>query len=1087
MKVCPSCGRENPGDAAFCSGCATPLGAAAAPREERKVVSILFCDIVGFTAQAERLDPEDVRATLAPYHARLREELERRGGTVEKFIGDAVVAVFGAPTAHEDDPERAVRAAIAIRDALMEEGALQIRIAVNTGEALVQLEARAAHGEGIVAGDVVNTAARLQTAAPVNGILVGEHTYRATRDKIVYRQAEPVEAKGKAEPVAVWEVVEARSRVGVDVRQRSRAPLVGRALELQTLVDALQRARREGAPQLVTVVGVPGIGKSRLVYELLQHVDREAEIVSWRQGRSLPYGEGGSFWALGEMVKAQAGVLESDGAPVADEKLRATVASLLMDPEEQAWTLRHLRRLIGLAPAEDVGGEQSEVFGAWRRFIESVAEERPLVLVFEDLHWADDLLLDFVDYLVEWAETSPLLVLGTARPELLARRPSWGGGKPNVLTVSLSPLTDGDTSRLLHELLATAVIGAELQTALLERAAGNPLYAEEFVRLAIERGGLDDLEVPESVQGIIAARLDSLDPEQKALLQDAAVVGKVFWSGALAALAGRDRTQVEELLHAAARREFVRRERRSSVEGHTEYVFTHALVRDVAYGQIPRRERADKHRRAAEWVASLGRPDDHAELLAHHFANALEYAQAVGETAEALVEAAHTALRAAGDRAFGLNAFLAAREYYRRALELSQDAERAPLLLQLGLTHDFNADERLELVEEALAAALAAADVDTAARAETTLSEAWWIRGINEKAWEHLRRAQELVASSPPSPATARVLSEVARFTMLADDTVVALDLGRQALALAEEFGLDDVRANTMITIGTARGLAGDAGGITDIERAIELALRLNRLGTATRGYINITSLTTSFGDMERASDYLAQAERLRTNMVGFRNTALTGERVSIDVSLGRWDSALSHAETFFAHGVSDYRESMVRGNLAFIHLARGEDRQALEEARLCVELGRQAKDPQALVPALGMGALVCAELGEGSEARALLEESLLPASAMYHVAGAWAAVHLDAYREELAALAADATPWAEAIRAVLAHDFARAAAVYGAAGDATDAAYAHLLAGDRAGGEAGAAQLAAALEFFKSVGARRYVARTEELLPRSA
>ena len=312
MAACPSCSRELPGEFPFCPFCGAALVVEAAAREERKVVTVVFCDLVGSTARAERLDPEDVRALLSNYHARVREQLERFGGTVEKFIGDAVVAFFGAPVAHEDDPERAVRAAFAIRDWAVDEPDLHVRIAVNTGEALVAVGAQPNEGEGIVSGDVVNTAARLQSAAPVDGILVGEQTFRATERAIAYREIEPVVAKGKADPVAAWEALEARSRFGVDVARRSAAPLVGRDREVELLVAALERAVGERTPQLVTLVGVPGIGKTRLLAELFHAIERNDRLVTWRQGRSLPYGEGVSFWAVGEMVKAQAGVLETD-------------------------------------------------------------------------------------------------------------------------------------------------------------------------------------------------------------------------------------------------------------------------------------------------------------------------------------------------------------------------------------------------------------------------------------------------------------------------------------------------------------------------------------------------------------------------------------------------------------------------------------------------------------------------------------------------------------------------------------------------------------------------------------------------------
>src|SRR5437763_6849558 len=480
MQVCPACGQENPERSRFCGMCGAALAPVAArPREERKVVTILFTDLVGPTARAEGLDPEDVRATLSAYYAQLRAELERHGGTVEKFIGDAVMAIFGAPVSHEDDPERAVRAALAIRDSIGEE--LQIRTAVNTGVALVALGARAVEGEGMVSGDVVNTAARLQSAAPVNGILVGEGTYRATRHAIEYQDAPSVEAKGKSEPVKVWEAVAARSRFGSDVEQKLRTPLVGRERERGLLADSFQRARTEQSAQLVTLVGVPGIGKSRLVAALFQIPAADEEIISWRQGRSLPYGERVSFWALGEIVKAHAGILESDDTATAEEKLAAMVEALSEDEREREWLARHTRPLVGLEGAERT--EREEAFAAWRRLLEAAAEQRPLVLVFEDLHWADDGLLDFVDHLADWATTVPLLIVGTARPELLDRRPGWGGGKRNALTLSIGALTDDETAQLLQRLLDRAVLDADAQQAVLQCAEGNPLYAEEYAQM----------------------------------------------------------------------------------------------------------------------------------------------------------------------------------------------------------------------------------------------------------------------------------------------------------------------------------------------------------------------------------------------------------------------------------------------------------------------------------------------------------------------------------------------------------------------------------------------------------------------------
>src|SRR5215210_6873895 len=521
---------------------------ASGPRRERKVVTVLFADLVGFTARAETLDPEDVEAILRPYHDRLRLELEQHGGTVEKFIGDAVMSLFGAPVAHEDDPERAVRAALAIRAAALEEG-FEVRVAVNTGEALVSLDADPRAGDAMAAGDVVNTTARLQSAAPVNGILVGEATRRATRDVIDYRKAERVAAKGKAELVPAWIAIDARSPFGVDVRQHGSAALVGRERELQLLLATFERVCEERSTQLVTLVGVPGIGKSRLLWELFQELDGRPDVTRWRQGRSLPYG-GLSFWALAEIVKAHAGILEDDDAEATAAKLAEVVADVVA-ADERAWVESHLRTLVGLEAEQP--RDRAEAFTAWRRLLEGIAERDPLVLVFEDLHWADDALLDLIEHLVDWAAGVPILVVCTARPELLERRAHWGGGKLNALTLALSPLDDTETATLLAAALQRSVLPAETQAALLERAGGNPLYAEQFARLYRETGGV--AELPEGVQGIVAARLDALSRAEKALLQNASVHGKVFWAGAVATMDGAD-GDAGALLHALQRKEF---------------------------------------------------------------------------------------------------------------------------------------------------------------------------------------------------------------------------------------------------------------------------------------------------------------------------------------------------------------------------------------------------------------------------------------------------------------------------------------------------------------------------------------------------
>ena len=608
MVSCPCCGRENPEGFQFCGFCATPLSEqpSAAVREERKVVSVLFCDLVGFTAASDAADPEDVRARIRPYHQRLRPEIERHGGTVEKFVGDAVMAVFGAPVAHEDDAERAVRAGLRVLEAIEELNeadprlSLQVRVGVATGEAVVALGARPEQGEGIVTGDVVNTASRLQGAAPVNAVAVGEETYRQTERIFDYEELDPVSVKGKAAPLALYRPLRARARFGTDVTRSHAAPLVGRELEKQRLIGTLERSVQQRSCQLVTVVGEPGVGKSRLCAELFAYIEERPGLVRWRQGRCLPYGEGIAFWALGEIVKAECGILESDSPQEARAKLERALPE---DEQDRPWLRARLGPLVGV-PAEPVSQEES--FTAWRRFLEALAADAPAVLVFEDLHWADPALLGFLEHLADRAEGVPLLLLCTARPELYERQPGFGANVRNAQRINLAPLSDEETARLIAALMQRAVLPAETQRTLLERAGGNPLFAEEFVRLLADRGGLE-AEVPGSVQALIAARLDTLSPERKGLLQDASVVGKVFWAGALAEMGGREAREVELALHELARKELVRPSRSSSMVGEAEYGFWHALVRDVCYGQIPRAARADRHRAAAAWIEAEGR------------------------------------------------------------------------------------------------------------------------------------------------------------------------------------------------------------------------------------------------------------------------------------------------------------------------------------------------------------------------------------------------------------------------------------------------------------------------------------------------
>ena len=1001
--ICPNCGEENPDRARLCMMCGTTLGEEPANQaEERKVVSVLFVDLVGFTARAHDADPEDVQATMAPYHRLLKTEIERFGGTVEKFIGDAVMAVFGAPVAHEDDGERAVRAALRITEAIreMNEGnapyELAIRGAVNTGEVLVSLTEEM--GLGIL-GDVVNTASRLQGVAPVNAIVVGEATYRATKDFIDYEPLEPVIVKGKPEPIPIWRVITARSRFGGDVDMAPKTPFIGRDFDLAALKNAYPRTLRESSVQLVTITGEPGVGKTRLLAEFSSFIDEQDELVYWRQGRSLPYGEGITFWALGEIVKAQAGILESDSPETASDKLRVAVEAVVEQTDERSWFVARLGSLVGAQTSQSGGGaEKEESFTAWRRFLEAIASRNPLGLVFEDLHWADAALLEFIDHLVEWSTEVPLLVVCTSRPELYESHPGWGGGKRNSTTIALSCLSESETAQLISALLSQAVLPAEVHSTLLERAGGNPLYTEEFIRMLSDRGVLQrkgrvltidphaDIPMPDNVQALIAARLDTLPAERKALLHDASVAGKVFWSGALSALGGRDEREVREGLHELARKELIRPARNSSMEGQQEYSFWHALVRDVAYGQIPRAARGAKHRAVAEWIEAIAgdRVGDHSEVLVHHYTQALDLAKAVGGVeVQGLVEPVRRFLILAADRAIDLDPARAG-NHFRRALELlpTGHRQRAPTLLKAGNSAYFTGslDKGELLFSEALAEAQKVGDRITQGHATDRLAAVQWWKGEGVGSNALLIEAIEVLERQPPGRELAHAYVSGASWAGIAGRARLALEWSEKALALAEH--LDDereiVRARSMR--GAARYDLGDFGGIEDVRRAAQENLRLG-LGVETS--LDMSCLADWTWLMEGPAsaaqvygDHLEFCERR-----GLMMWAMAGKAdfLWVQFDLGAWAeidrSAMDLLRWCEDRGGHPQVEVTVLTKQAEVLLFRGRiDQAAAIQGRL-IGLARKIGDHQVLVPALAVAALIAQSQDNGKQAMALIAE----------------------------------------------------------------------------------------------------------------
>jgi class 3 adenylate cyclase/tetratricopeptide (TPR) repeat protein len=1092
MQLCPSCGRDNPDSARFCGSCGTQLHVERG-RQERKVVTVVFCDLVGFTGRAEAMDPEDVRALLTPYHARVRAELEQYGGTVEKFIGDAVVAVFGAPIAHEDDPERAVRAAIGIRDWAREAGDIDVRIAVNTGPALVSLDADPGRGEGLIAGDVINTASRLQTVAPVNGVLVGDQCYRATRHAVVYAEREAVDAKGKAQPVPVWEALETKRRLGSAAELEPHTPFVGRDRELHALRDAFERARHEREPQLVTLVAAPGSGKSRLVYELSQLLDEDPDPISWRQGRCLSYGQGVSFWALADIVKAEAKILDNDSPQVAGEKLSAGVHSLL-PAADAAWVEGWLRPLIGLARPDTLHGAQDQTFPAWRRFLEAIAERGPTVFVVEDLHWADDGLLDFVDELLDWTTGLPLLLVATARPELLVRRPGWGGGKTNAITLSLPPLTDDETARLVQGLLAKSVIDAGLQQLLLERAGGNPLYAEEFARIFAEQGP-SDCVVPETVHGIIAARLDALPAVEKALLQDASVLGATFWIGALAALGSSSPAEVESMLRELERRDFVRRSRRSSVEEEKEYVFRHDLVREIAYEQIPRAERSERHERAAAWIRSIGRADDYAELLAHHYLEAISYAQAAARDITGIAPAARQAMREAGDRALRLAAYRQGARFYDAALQLEpmDDAEKAALLYGAGSAKFWWSGRDTEQLEEAIPILRALGDIDTAARAALNLARATWTRGEGESGWlPWLQLVDELIGDARDSVVYIEKVVVRAGFHMVNGEYADAVARADEALSLLDGVDRPDLLSRSYDIRGCSRCGLNDWGGLEDQKRAIALAERSRSLWEYHHATNNLGVSYSSRGMLAEMEELQERWGRAFDEIGGtqFSRVWYFLGRADVCYDRGQWDEALEFCDRFLATippggtHVIEPQARLVRGLIMF---ARGDDEGGmaeLERARAAVTRDSH----QVYGPVMAGLASALLSLGRHEEALKVVDEVLdAGPSPLSHVresssltdfvAAAVAVGRGEPVETELAHEPDEG--YGRPARSIARGDFAGAAELFAEMGNWRSEADMRL----RAGG----VHLPAALKFYRSVGADRFIREVEALLGASA
>jgi class 3 adenylate cyclase/tetratricopeptide (TPR) repeat protein len=996
--ACPSCGVPLDGTERFCGECGSPLGAEtavpvearAAPASERRLVSVLFADLVGFTSASEARDAEDTRELLSQYFETAQRLVSLYGGTVEKFIGDAVMAVWGAPVANEDDAERAVRAALDLVAAVPElDASLAARAGVLTGEAAVAL---GAVGQGMVAGDLVNTASRIQSAAEPGTVLVGEATKRATEAAIAYEPAGEHELKGKTEPVPLFHAL--RVTAGRGGAQRSAGlepPFVGRDRELRLVKELFHASADEGRAQLVSVSGIGGIGKSRLAWEFEKYVDGLATVDAWwHRGRCLSYGEGVAYWALAEMVRMRCGIVEDDEPSAALAKLRATAEQYIPDPEERQSVEPRLAHLLGLA--EGPPGDQENLFSAWRVLFERLAEQDTVVLVFEDMQWADAGLLAFVEYLLDWSRSHPIFVLVLARPELAEKHPTWGAGKRAVTSLYLEPLS----AQAMEELLSGLVPGLpeDLRAQILARAQGVPLYAVETVRMLLDRGLLvregnvfrptgtvETLEVPETLQALVAARLDGLTPEERRLVQDAAVLGKTFTKLGVAALTGLGEDELEPPLASLVRKEVlsIQADPRSPERG--QYSFLQDIVKHVAYETLSKHERKDKHLAAARYLTTVwgAEEDEIVEVVAAHYLDAYHAEPDAPDAAEIRDTAREMLIRAA-ERASSLGATAEAQRAYERAIALTEDSiVQAELHERAGIeaTSGARAEEAVGHYEGAIERFEAAAAVHPAARVSARLAEIMWERGRLEEGIESLERSFAVLSQEEPDEALATLAAQLGRFMFFAGAVEVAGERIETALDLAEALLLPEVLSqalNTKAVMLQSRGRRNEA--IVLVRHALELALEHDKPSTALRAYNNVSDMLAQ-GDRYEEAEQVLQEGLVFARRVGNRQWERTLVSQSYPAfALGKWDQAVEHVPEFLAEDLSAARvavSAMLTAAVA-VYVHRGQVPEAEAMVGHVPELASSA-DAQERGAYATARSLVLLAAGEFAEASSLAEE----------------------------------------------------------------------------------------------------------------
>ena len=903
MRTCPACGEENPERARFCLACATPLDAEPSPgRMERKFATALFADLVGSTTLAEQEDPEVVQSVVGRTFDRLSEEITRYGGHLEKFMGDAVLAVFGIPKTHEDDPERAVRAALEMQAVLSElnrtfagEGKPQLamRIGIEAGEVLVDLQRTTGPHDRMLTGDAVNTAARLQTAAEPGHVVIGPAVYAAVKDVFDLGELPPLTLKGKADAVPAWD---ARSVIAKRRGERPslgmEARLIGRDEELTVLKQTLQQTEHSARPSLVTIIGPAGVGKSRLVSELAAYVEGLPSFFYWRIGRCLAYGNA-AYSALADAVKAQCEILEDDPADVVRTKVDAVVQELFGDLE--------LAPAIGaLVAAGGRSFSREDLFDAWRRFLERMAARYPMVLVLEDIHWADEGLLDFIEHVADWAQ-GPIMVVALARAELFERRPTWGGGKRNANSIYLDPLSPEEDAEMIDELVPGDVPD-ELRAMIVERAEGNPLYTEEIVRMLIDRGVLrateasrwevaaavHDVEVPRSIQGLIAARLDGLPDDEKLVLQDAAVVGRDFWLGSVVALSGLEPAAARELLGRLRVKELIVPHETSSFGGEAEFSFRHLLLRDGAYESLPKQLRAQKHAAVVAWAAERAgeRADEMAELVASHALATLRYLDELGDSGpdhSAAARAVYRWARAAGDRSAAVWLQSEAANWYAEASSAA-DLIEAPLAERVSLARAHldaawgtrTVDEYERIGHRLIALAEQEGDRSSEGYGRARLVRAYFDLARNDDAEAMAASAIDLLEPLGESVELADALRTSGWLAWRNGDAAEAELVLRRAVEVATRVDAPVELAESMMDLGVSLSMLGRKDDCVQVmEEAYRLAKAVGDFNVLMRIYINYPATGLNWvSDFAKIIDVSAEGVELARKAGSLQNVA---------------------------------------------------------------------------------------------------------------------------------------------------------------------------------------------------------------------